>query len=448
MAPQVMQFPQSYQTVPVQIPVSQNGQTVYQTVQMQMPVQGMQAATAVIPQIVQTSAGQQIVMQQVMQPQFQPQMAQVLTPNGQIQQVQVINGMPGMQMLGGGIQGIQGIQGASMAMPVQIQQQPSTTTQANSGTSTTSTTFSTGTTTTSTSAAASGLLQPKQEPVDTKPESESSQAESSDDEQPNVKRPITSQADVASLLGAQQPVQIAGQVQFAAGQQQQAQQVMTMPNGQQVIVQQPAAMPQAQVLSVKTQNGQVVQIPNNATTAVAGAQAVPVSGAAANIAATPGTNSSTIHIPGLGNVQVVTGAGVQQLAAAAANATAVTPQVGATAAVQAAAGIPQGAQVISPGGQIATFAQPAMTQQALQQDPNDPNKWHVVQVPVAQPAQIATAANFAGQAQVMQAAPVQAVVQGNDYSSAGQSQPAQKTRLRRVACTCPNCKDGDRTRGK
>ena len=32
--------------------------------------------------------------------------------------------------------------------------------------------------------------------------------------------------------------------------------------------------------------------------------------------------------------------------------------------------------------------------------------------------------------------------------SLNNGQPATKTRLRRVACTCPNCRDGDRSRGK
>ena len=86
----------------------QNGQTVYQTVQMPMAAPQQQIQTAMIPQVIQTAAGQQIVMQQVQiaQPQMaQPQFAQILMPNGQIQQVQVVQpqqmlnfaGFPGMQ---------------------------------------------------------------------------------------------------------------------------------------------------------------------------------------------------------------------------------------------------------------------------------------------------------------------------------------------------------------
>lgn len=179
-APQVVQFPTSAfpQTVPVQIPVStQNGQTVYQTVQMQIPVQQMPQA------IVQTSMGQQLVMQPQ---QFQPQMAQILTPNGQLQQVQILGGMmPGqVQVLGGG-----GMQVAQL-QPQQQQQQNNAgvvsstgmvTTQATTSSSNTTTTFATTTTptqivTTSTSSGTStnnGLLQPKLEPVETKLEADS-----------------------------------------------------------------------------------------------------------------------------------------------------------------------------------------------------------------------------------------------------------------------------------
>merc|ERR1711997_88120 len=111
----------------MQVPVSQNGQTVLQTVQM--PVQTMAAPAAAptytqIPQIVQTSSGQQIVMQQVQiqQPQqavqAAPQFAQIITPTGQIQQVQVLQGLGNNlatagQMVGG-IQGIGGIQAISI----------------------------------------------------------------------------------------------------------------------------------------------------------------------------------------------------------------------------------------------------------------------------------------------------------------------------------------------
>lgn len=162
------------------------------------------------------------------------------------------------------------------------------------------------------------------------------------------------------------------------------------------------------------------QIPNNV--AVANAPAAQLQ----QITTAP----STIHIPGIGNVQVL-------------NAP---------------------SQMIAPA-QVAT-------QQALQQDPNDPNKWHVVQVATAQTPQInpvaqflncstAVAVNSTDQQQNIvsngQTNGIAAVASGTTATAAAATttvqgasasgQP-QKTRLRRVACTCPNCKDGDRTRSK
>ena len=102
--PQVMQIPAAtQQMVPVQIPVSQNGQTVYQTVQMPMAVPQPAVQTAMIPQVIQTSSGQQIVMQQVQiaQPQVQQQFAQILMPNGQLQQVQVVQPQQMFGTIGG-----------------------------------------------------------------------------------------------------------------------------------------------------------------------------------------------------------------------------------------------------------------------------------------------------------------------------------------------------------
>ncbi|KAL3283535.1 hypothetical protein HHI36_006674 [Cryptolaemus montrouzieri] len=69
---QVVQFPMQ-QTIPIQVPISsQNGQTIYQTIHF--PVQLTTAAT--VPNIIQA---QQIV----------PQVANIITPNGQLQQVQI-----------------------------------------------------------------------------------------------------------------------------------------------------------------------------------------------------------------------------------------------------------------------------------------------------------------------------------------------------------------------
>ena len=71
-------------------------------------------------------------------------------------------------------------------------------------------------------------------------------------------------------------------------------QVMMAANGQQVIVQQqqqpqPQVVQQAQVLSVRAPNGQVVNINQAGTAATAAAAAAP---------------AATVNIPGIGNVQV------------------------------------------------------------------------------------------------------------------------------------------------
>lgn len=81
--------------------------------------------------------------------------------------------------------------------------------------------------------------------------------------------------------------------------------------------------------------------------------------------------------------------------------------------------------------------------QQLQQDPNDPNKWQIVATPTnALQVQGAIQANFATTATSSAAG-----TDGSTHtiSNAGSvSQDGQTTRkLRRVACTCPNCRDGE-----
>jgi transcription factor Sp len=76
--PQVVQFPMQAQTIPVQVPISANGQTIYQTVHVPIQNFGNQ-----IPQIIQPQM--QII------PQFTQQVANIITPSGQIQQVQLAN---------------------------------------------------------------------------------------------------------------------------------------------------------------------------------------------------------------------------------------------------------------------------------------------------------------------------------------------------------------------
>lgn len=108
--PQVVQFPAMQQTIPVQVPISTgNGQTIYQTIHVPLSTLAAQMP-GLVPQM-----------------QFFPQMTQVaniITPNGQIQQVlapmQNIQGIHGLQ----GLQNMQGIQQLQSLQAAQQVQQP------------------------------------------------------------------------------------------------------------------------------------------------------------------------------------------------------------------------------------------------------------------------------------------------------------------------------------
>merc|ERR1712106_153521 len=137
--PQVMQMAAPVQQyMSVQVPVSAaNGQTANQTVQVPVQQMAPQPQIQMVPQLIQTSAGQQLVYAQVAaQPQVMaPQICNIMGPNGQIQQVQV---MGGNSMLGG-FQGMSSI-GGMMSM---MQATPQITN--GQSTATTSTTFATTT---------------------------------------------------------------------------------------------------------------------------------------------------------------------------------------------------------------------------------------------------------------------------------------------------------------
>lgn len=75
-------------------------------------------------------------------------------------------------------------------------------------------------------------------------------------------------------------------------------------------------------------------------------------------------------------------------------------------------------------GNVVTL--PAGTSQQIQQDPNDPNKWQIVSTSV--PAQN-TASQFTSS--------------NSSESSAQNNDSAAGRKMRRVACTCPNCRDGE-----
>nr|AVT42516.1 zinc finger transcription factor Sp1-4 [Meridionale flava] len=105
----------------------------------------------------------------------------------------------------------------------------------------------------------------------------------------------------------------------------------------------------------------------------------------------------------------------------------------------------QGMQAISgnilpPGTQIIAAGQ------QLQQDPNDPSKWQVVATPAQQVMSTPTTIS-ANQANVFPEVSI-TPTSGADPNANSSVDVVSGTgkRLRRVACTCPNCRDGDGTR--
>jgi len=82
--PQVVQLPSVQQTIPVQVPISSNGQTIYQT--LHLPIQSFASS---LPNIIQGNQGQLMQIPQLAQMTQSPQMAQIVNSNGQIQTVQL-----------------------------------------------------------------------------------------------------------------------------------------------------------------------------------------------------------------------------------------------------------------------------------------------------------------------------------------------------------------------
>merc|ERR1719215_1513630 len=74
----------------VQVPVSTPNGVMMQTIQVPVQQQPQNMGIQVVPQLIQTSSGVQQVMVQVPQIPSGPQIAQIVGPNGQLQQVQVV----------------------------------------------------------------------------------------------------------------------------------------------------------------------------------------------------------------------------------------------------------------------------------------------------------------------------------------------------------------------
>ncbi|KAK9869483.1 hypothetical protein WA026_003237 [Henosepilachna vigintioctopunctata] len=79
--------------------------------------------------------------------------------------------------------------------------------------------------------------------------------------------------------------------------------------------------------------------------------------------------------------------------------------------------------------------------QHIQQDPNDPNKWQVISSVQSAGQQAPQATNLTSGVVVTTAPPEP---DNNTSQSADNTDNMQKQRVRRVACTCPNCQEGER----
>lgn len=189
-------------------------------------------------------------------------------------------------------------------------------------------------------------------------------------------------------------------------------------NGQQQQQQQlQNSTPQITIAGLQGGSGQVTMIPASSLSGLSRLQT--------------GSNMFSIqNLPGYSNVQVIPAASLQALTGQQSVATSQAQQI-----------LPPGTQIIG---------------QQLQQDPNDPTKWQVVTTHAPQGTQLVTVASSGTNSSVQQlSSPSQSgdgsgagagggmeVVMGAGDTSTGSASPT-KPRLRRVACTCPNCKDGE-----
>lgn len=365
---QVLQFPMATtQTIPVQVPISLgNGQTVYQTVHVPIQLHS--------PSI-----------QQLLQPQMQiipqmPQLANVITPTGQIQQIQLTP-----------------ISSLSLQTSQNHINTPATTTVAShpSITSTVST-------------VSTAAQQP-----------ESCQAQT---QQMGLQSPNASQTQVnTSQHSLQSPQQIS----------------IASPTGQQTI----SVLPTSQMRTASVQN--VIQMPGTSNTSIAhqGTTGIPVQ-----------------HIPGIGSVQIIPANVLNTASISTANtATSSTPSInglqnitltpvstGQTVQVkqgeqnqlkflikQESTG-PQGQQVFAtipksePSFQGATFINTTPTTQSLTTNETSTT-----------PAQI----NIS----VVDTSNLNSSSTGATAGSGSTSDDTKfKKEKKRVACTCPNCVQGER----
>ena len=152
----------------------------------------------------------------------------------------------------------------------------------------------------------------------------------------------------------------------------------------------------------------------------------------ANLAQATGmrAGSNIIQVPNLGNIQTIPlqnlpGLGNVQLIPASALSVGTQSQIGTSVPQH---GPPAAVPNLPPGTQIITAGQ------HIQQDPTDPNKWQV----------ITTTNHGTPQMQQSSVPANNQVTVSSAVSSESTGEGAPKARVRRVACTCPNCSDGER----
>ncbi|XP_037795878.1 transcription factor Sp4-like isoform X2 [Penaeus monodon] len=371
MATQVMQsgvagVPQA--TIPVQIPISTaGGQTILQTIPFPLQI-------PVLPNVVQANGQTIQVIPQIAQQQVpaQPQIAQILLPNGQVQQV---------QMLWGGTTGMMSLASNSLGTAANM-------TQIATSQPVTTSTWATNTVSSpSVSIPAVHSSTPTNSATDDKSQVQATQQATS----------------AGTTITASNPSQVV-QGQGAS---------ITVSNTSQLLPQGITVSPQ---LSGSVGGGGVTVVPVSQTSQLRAATpaAVAAQQSAIQIPQIQVVQPIIQHIPGLGQVQVLSPSSLQSL----------TSSIGASQPIS-----------VSTLGAVPTTTQPSTNTLPTQILPGG--------------AQIISASGLQGESdggakwvvstggQVSQA---QVVPQPEDSPT---NDPG-KTRLRRVACTCPNCKEGDR----
>ncbi|CAG2161694.1 unnamed protein product [Oppiella nova] len=145
------------------------------------------------------------------------------------------------------------------------------------------------------------------------------------------------------------------------------------------------------------------------------------------------TAQNVIQVQGMGGLQTIQlqGGGQQQVISAspaALQSLSITPSGNIVANVPNNAGQQVGPMSPVQAIQIANAGQ-FMTQQ-IQQDPNDPTKWQLVSTPTNVSVQNSLQGTFT-------ATPT------TDGTATPGSETGTGRKMRRVACTCPNCRDGE-----